>query len=218
MKKTFFLSFAASLLISSTALANDVPMQVQQAINGNTSFNFATDLQSSQKINAAIQIRQQNYLNEKRRTLATKNVNIQQLQHTLSRAQAGADGVSTYMNRSGELTDFGGTRTFAGGGLTAPNNSKRNFRTRAYDYYIDGGVAGTEALERDVISSSDAVQRRVQNLNRVNNAGAASIINSIRQTQKSQNRNESIATGEQRMSFRTGSQRNFIHPYMYGTQ
>lgn len=212
MKKTLFLSFAAGLLLSSTTLAYD-----EQKDDG---FRDATmrngQIASESKLDEAILKRQQNYFNEKRRTNVVKNTKNQWLQHTLSRAMAGTDGVSTYLDRSGELEDYSGTRTFAGGGLTAPNTSKRNFRTRAYDYYVEGGDAGTEALENDVADLSAVTRQRK---NRANTSNTADIIASIRRIQKSRNTSEKVATGEQKMTFRVGdSQRNYMHPYMFGTK
>ncbi len=213
MKKTLFLSFVAGLLLSSTTLAYD-----EQKDDG---FRNATlrngQIAAESKLNTAILKRQQNYFNEKRRTNAVKNTKNQWLRHTLSRAVANTDGVSTYLNRTGALKDYSGTRTFADGVLTAPNNSKRNFRTRAYDYYINGGNAGTKALERDVVRSSEhSPNRRTY---RAYNSNAADIIASIRRIQKSRNTSEQVATGKQKMTHRSGdSQRNYMHPYMFGTK
>lgn len=213
MKKTLFLSFVAGLLLSSTTLAYD-----EQKDDG---FRNATmrngQLAAQSKLDSAILKRQQNYFNEKRRTTAVKNIKNQWLRHTLSRSVANTDGVSTYLNRSGSFIDYSGTRTFAGGGLTAPNNSKRNFRTRAYDYYINGGNAGTDALKRDVVRSSEHSPSRRSY--RAYNSSAADIIASIRRIQKSRNTSEKVATGEQKMTHRIGdSQRNYLHPYMFGTK
>ncbi len=216
MKKTFFLSFAASLLLSGTTFAYDEQMD--------DGFRDATlrngQIAASEKLEEAIQLRQTNYLREKLRGTEQKNIKNQWLQHTLSRAMSGADGVSTFSDRSGELTDYSGRRATTNTAITAPNNSKRNFRTRAYDYYIDGGDAGTEVLQQDVVISSEhtvPAREQVSSKNRSN--AVPDIIAAIRAMQKNRKTQDQIPTGEQKMTFRTGdSSRNFLHPYMFGTQ
>ena len=214
MKKTIFLSFAASLLISGSVMANNTPAMVQQAIQNGPS-NVAT---SNSAIDDAILTRQRNYMNEKIRSNARKNIKNQWLRHTLSKSEAGVNTVSTIANRTGALQDspfYSQRRATTNRAITAPNNSKRNFRTRAYDYYIDGGDAGTQVLQQDVIISSEHTVPTRMNARAQTPTGAADIIAAMRAIQKNRNTSEKVPTGEQKMTFRTGdSQRNFLHPFM----
>jgi len=209
MKKTLFLSFMASLLITGTTYANNTPELVRMAING----ELPAEVSANAAVNAAIKVRQNNYLREKLRDGVQRNVNNQSIRHTLSRAEAGIDGVSTYMDRSGELTDYSGRRPFTYSRVIVPNNAKRNFRTRAYDYYIEGGSAGTSVLESDVVRSGDMTPIRTRF--RSNNVSTADIINQIREAQKISIAPTADASVLKRTTSRSGdSTRNFIHPYM----
>jgi hypothetical protein len=209
MNKSIFLSFTAAILLTSTSFAYDEQME--------DGFRDATlrngQIASAQKLNKAIQIRQQNYLREKLRDSVQKNAKNQIIRHTLSRAEASTDGVSTYMKRSGELADYSGRRPFTYSRVTVPNNAKRNFRTRAYDYYIDGGNAGTDVLESDVVLSDE--MNPVRRSYRANNMSTADIINSIRMQQKNSAAPVADQSVQKRTTSRIGdSSRNFIHPYM----
>lgn len=210
MKKSIYLSIAASLLIiASTSFAND-EMPKSSAMTSKTN---STQINSTNKLNEAIKMRQRHYLRAKLRNVDHKNVKKQLMRHTVSRAEAGADGVSTFTDRTGALTNFDGRRPFTGSRVNAPNNSKRNFRTRAYDYYVEGGHAGTEVLENDVVLSSNLTptRRRFPATNTAN----AEIINAVRLAQKN-NSAPTAATTSNRRTTKVGgaSSRNFIHPFM----
>ncbi len=214
MKKTVFLSFAASLMIAGTTLAYDE--------HRDDNFRDATtrngQIASNEKLDAAIKTRQRNYMMEKLRDNARKNIKNQWLRHTLSRAESGINGVSTFADRQGELNTspyYNKRRATTNSAVTAPNNAKRNFRTRAYDYYIDGGDAGTEVLQQDVILSSEHTVPTRTKFHTKNNASAADIIAAIRKKQKNRKASERVATGTQKTTFRRGdSQRYYLHPYM----
>lgn len=210
MKKIFYLSIVTSILFTSSTFAYDE--QMQDGFRDATKRNGR--IAAAQKLQVAINVRHRNYLREKLRDNHEKNIKNQLIRHTLNRAEAGADGVSTFVERDGEMTHYDGRRPSTGSRVNAPNNAKRNFRTRAYNYYIDGGNAGTSVLESSVILSSEMTSiRRKYQVNNSNNV--ADIMSAVRQGQK----NSIAPTAESTSSRRTtkvggASSRNFIHPYM----
>lgn len=211
MKNCFVLALTLGLLTTSTTFAFSEARS--DGFRDATTRNGKID--SAEKLDKAIQLRQRNYMMEKIRSNARKNIKNQWLRHTLSNAEAGVSTVSTMMDRTGELEDTSNTRPFTYSRTDVPNNAKRNFRTRAYDYYIEGGDAGVEALESDVVlSSQHEVPTRTKFYSK-NKAGAADIIAALRAMQKQRKSTEQVGAGEQKTTFRTGdSQRNFLHPYM----
>jgi len=211
MKKSIVLTMALGVLASSTTFAFDEARS--DGFRDATTRNGKID--SAEKLDQAILLRQRNYMMEKMRNNAAKNIKNQWLRHTLSNAEAGVSTVNTMMDRTGELEDNSNTRPFTYSRTDVPNNAKRNFRTRAYDYYIEGGDAGVEALESDVVLSSEHEVPTRRQFHSKNVMGAADIIAAMRAMQKQRKATEQVATGEQKMTFRTGdSQRNYMHPYM----
>lgn len=209
MQRNIILTLALSLLTTGTVMAYDE--QRDDGFRDPTKRNG--QIASKMKLDNAIKLRQRNYMMEKMRDNAQKNIKNQWLRHTLSKAEAGVDTTNSKMNRSGELANYEGRRHFTYSRITVPNNAKRNFRSRAYDYYIEGGDAGAEAMESDVVLSSE--HSPIRRSYRSNNRSTADIIASIRAMQKSRQSTEQVPTGQQKMTFRTGdSQRNFLHPYM----
>ena len=214
MKPFVILSLAVGVLATSQVNA-------QVRVNDKARANYMERNQqvvNDNQLNNAIRLRQRNYMMEKIRDNNRKNIKNQWLRHTLHKAESGVDTVNTIANRSGELKDapyYAERRATTNTAISAPNNAKRNFRTRAYDYYIDGGDAGTEVLEQDVIISSEHEVPTRRDFHTKNQANAADIISALRTMQKERRATNQVPTLEQKTTFRTGdSQRNFLHPFM----
>lgn len=213
------LSTFLGLMLSSTAFA--FTEQFEDGLDNAT--QTLGQVRSVEKLDEAIRQRQYYYLKQKIRNNAYKTKKNQQYRHIVSRAQANTDEVSTFANRTGALKNvpyYNQRRGTSGASLAAPNNAKRNFRTRAYNYYVEGGDAGEKALKDDVVLSSKHQSRTRYWLHaKNNNASTADLIAGIRAIQKSKTRTTQVPTGYQSTTFRRGdSSRNFLHPYMnFGT-
>lgn len=218
MKKSLLLTFAAGILVSGTTLA--YTEQFEDGLKDAT--QTLGQVRSVDKLDEAIKDRQYYYLKNKIRNNAYKNRKNQWYRHIMSRAQANTDEVSTFTSRTGELKDspyYSQRRATTNRAISAPNNSKRNFRTRAYDYYIEGGDAGTKVLKEDVILSSEHEVETRYNYHTKNQSSAADLISGIRAMQKNRYTSGKVPTGYQTTTFRRGdSNRNYLHPYMFGTQ
>lgn len=214
MKKPLIYTFTAALLLSSTTFAFDEQMQDGLADATQT----LGQVRSVEKLDEAIEQRQYYYLKNKIRNNSYKNRKNQWYRHIMSRANASTDEVSTFTRRSGELEDvpyYKQRRATTDTAISAPNNAKRNFRTRAYDYYVEGGNAGTDVLESDVVLSSEHKSPSRYWSQAINSQGAADLISGIRAMQRNRRVNDQVPTGYQSTTFRRGdSSRNFLHPYM----
>lgn len=219
MKKSLLLTAAFGLFLSGNASA--FTEQFEDGLKNPT--QTLGQIRSVEKLDEAIKQRQYYYLKNKIRDNAYKNKKNQQYRHIVSRAQANTDEVSTFTSRSGALKHspyYSQRRARTDVSLAAPTNAKRTFRTRAYNYYVEGGDAGTKVLEDDVILSSQHESKsRYWFHQKHNQANAADLISGIRAIQKSRTNSGRVPTGHQSTTFRRGdSSRNFIHPFMdFGT-
>ncbi len=169
----------------------------------------------------AMKQRYYNYLRKKIRTNASKNRKSQYMRHIASRAQSNVNQKSTFLERDGELQDvpyYEDRRANSGLNTTVPNNPKRNFRVRAYDYYVEGGEAGKKALSENVINGqTHRVQRAFYNES--GNKNYADILSQVRAAQRQLDKADQVPTGYQSKTTRRGDWRwNLMHPYMFSTE
>lgn len=171
---------------------------------------------SQQKLNEAIQKRQWYYFKNKIRDNGYKNRLNQQERHVYGKQSINVSERSTQAERDGELKDvpyYEERRETNKGQYSVPNNSKRNFRSRAIDYYVEGGDANDEAMSSNLIYGSTHKVRRIPV--RAFKEEVGSINKEVRDEVRSIGRGDQIPTGYQKGSFRRGdSLRNFLHPYM----
>ena len=215
MKKTLLLTAAFGLFVASSASA--FTEQFEDGLKDPT--KTLGQIRSVEKLDEAIKQRQYYYLKNKIRNNAYKNRKNQWYRHILSRANANTNEVSTFTDREGELKFspyYSKRRGTSNASIAAPNNPKRNFRTRAYDYYVEGGSAGAEALKEDVILSSEhQAPSRYWFHSKNNNASTADLVANLRNIQRNRVTSERVPTGYQSTTFRRGdSRRNFLHPFM----
>lgn len=171
---------------------------------------------SQQKLNEAIKKRQWYYFKNKFRTNDYKSRPSQETRRNIGKREINVSERSTQVTRTGALKDvpyYGDRRELNRGQYSFPNNSKRNFRARAIDYYVDGGDANTESMQKGVIYGS------THRVSRIPIRAFASAIGKINLRNRNETRfigrGEQVPTGYQATSFRRGdSIRNFMHPYM----
>lgn len=177
---------------------------------------------AEKELKEAKQERLRNYLKEKLvDTPAYKNMINQSLRHTYSRRMSNTDEVSTFMNRSGELNtvqDYKYRRANSGANYQAPNNSKRNFRTRAIDYYLNGGEAGSDVLSTDVVYGSTHQVQVYSAADDLSNNDAYDV-SSVRNLLKANlsDLSDQAPTGHQtKITMRKGAftNKNYLSPYM----
>ena len=143
------LAFGLSLTTLSTIEAETVPGPIADA---------SDVAESEAELNKAIRLRQINYLLNLKRAHSGKTHQL--AEHNYSLFQRNVDTVQTKLNREGELQNTENKRHFSNPSIAAPNTPKRNFKVRAIDYFVEGGDAGKEVLENNVIISSQHSARR----------------------------------------------------------
>lgn len=211
MKKVLILSLSFAIL-SGTTLAYDE--------NREDGFQNATtqigQKSSQAKLNEAISKRQWSYFKNKIRDNSYKNRLNQQQRHIYGKQSINVNEQSTQLKRDGALNSspfYEEVREANQGQYSVPNNSKRNFRSRAINYYVEGGDANKESMTSNLIYGSTHKVRRVPIRAFTDELGA--INTTVRIGTRSIGREDQIPTGYQKNSFRRGdSARNFMHPYM----
>lgn len=209
------LSLTLGLLFSPVSFASD---DTTSGAKVGVKTSFQDKLNSQKELNAAIRNRQVRYLLELRR--GHEDRYSQQAQHKYSLYRNNVDTTATFLSREGELTDYEGRRAFSNPSLAAPNTSKRNFRVRAVDYYLEEGDAGAEALEENVIlGSQHKVKREYYNKQLGGQSSYADLVNGIRQMQRSNYAPSNPDSQFTPFSQRNASNgRNYLHPFMGGLE
>jgi len=209
MKKSFIIfslifSFLASPLVSAAESADEKITQRQEAFQ---------DLQK------ALFKRYVRYRKNKQRNAGNTNRIAQQLQHKINRAEKGVTERSTKMERTGKLrfvpyyVKRRGTSKLSS---QVPNTVKRNFRVRAFDYYVEGGEAGRKVLVKNAYKSRDHKIEVKSTLDNPTAKNVAGIIKMMRKQQKYRAKFSDAPAGYQETIFRTGAwRRNLVHPYMF---
>lgn len=211
MKKVLILSLSFSIF-TATTLAYD-----EHREDGFQNATTTIGKKSSQaKLNEAISKRQWYYFKNKIRNNSYKNRLNQQERHVYGKQSINVNEQSTQLKRDGELNSvpfYEERREATKGQYSIPNNSKRNFRSRAINYYVEGGDANQDAMSSNLIYGSTHKVRRVPIRAFKDEVGA--INKKARNETRSIGREDQIPTGYQKGSFRRGdSLRNFMHPYM----
>ena len=210
MKKIVFAAFILGLGLSFLA------PEAAHAFKEESVSRFAAKKTYGKKLRSAIQQRWNRDFKEvfiRDRAYKTRKAQIDR--HQVSRAEGNVNERSTNPVRSGELTNYEGRRSVNNGYYDAVNNSKRNFRRRAIDYYVDDGYADKEILKVGIRSSEHRVKRIPDSYY---NKGLfdSDIKDRIRETQKALKSPDQVGAGQQRQrSLRKGSfYRGFYHPFI----
>ena len=116
--------------------------------------SYAHQLSLQKKLNKALHLRW-SLFNKKHieRNLEEKTVPYQRAVHQASMKATNTSEISTMMNRKGAMTDYSNRKPMGDKSYIRPNR-KSVFKARAVDYYVDGGDAGKEAMEANVISGT----------------------------------------------------------------
>jgi len=169
------------------------------------------------KLNQALQ-RRWSFSNKKynERNVEQKTIPYQKAMHIESRKAANTSESSTMMNRKGAMTDYTNLKPIEDGNYFRPNR-KSVFKSRAIDYYVDGGDAGKEAMESNVIFGST----HKIDVNKYYNTywkKDFQSIGKIRDVQRSMYTPAAAKTATQRIrAYRKGVfSRNLTHPFVKG--
>ena len=183
---------------------------------------------NSEKLLDAIRRRQRNYF----KTHYIENGDYksrydEQRRHQASKARGQVDDTSTGAVRSGDLKNvpyYSKRRANNQAKMLCPNNYKSNFRNRAINYYLEGGVAGSESICQNSITSSkqsairtpDWWRKGETTVNTEKKRTQALITSSIRYAQRNIQRNPiDTPTGYQKTTQKQGGfYRNFTSPYI----
>jgi hypothetical protein len=210
MKKMLIVSLALGLGILFTSSAEAYKEPVREDTG-----SYSHRLSLQKKLNDALQMRW-SFLNKKHneRNVDQKTVPYQQRMHLNSRKATNTSEVSTRMKRTGAMTDYTNLKPVEDRNYFRPNR-KAVFKSRAIDYYVDGGDAGKEAMESNVIFGST----HKIDTNKYYNTYWKKDFESIRKIRNVQRAFYSPAnakSGTQKLySQRKGSyQRNLIHPFV----
>ncbi len=216
---TFVMTLSFGFILNASAFSESFDGPI-----GDTSSIFRIKKDSTKKLNSAILNRWYFYQKNKIRNDEYKNRLNQIQRHQDGKKLISVNEESTIMNRSGELEFspfYGQIRAGSRSSINAPNNAKRNFRARAINYYIQGGNAGTDVLQSNVILSSEHTIPQIPfSLKREKKQAIDfSITKPVRDIQKMVMKTiDQVPTGQQKTTFHRGdSNRNFFHPFMFGT-
>ncbi len=210
MKKMLIVSLALGMGILFTSGAEAYKEPVREDTG-----SYSHRLSLQKKLNQALQHRW-SFFNKKHneRNVGQKTINYQKEMHLNSRKATNTSGVSTMMNRRGAFTDYSKTKPVEDRNYFRPNR-KSVFKSRAIDYYVDGGDAGKEALESNLIYGST---HKVDTNKYYNTYWKKDFetIGKIRNVQRKFYTPKKAKTATQRVrSLRKGDYyRNLMHPFM----
>ena len=214
MKKLFLLSITlgfGSIALSSIAQA----FKAEDEILPGT---YQHELSIQQKLNAAIE--QRWGLFKKKHTERNTDQKTVPYMRTTHEASVKANNVQNNPNitdREGPLVSiptYEERKPATDMNFIRPN-AKAVFRKRIIDYYVDGGDAGKEALQSDVIIGSQyTIPRYFPNWA----TSDPESINALRAVQREMTSPDKVGAGQQNMSsnHKGSYYRYFMHPYMYG--
>ncbi|MCF7830577.1 hypothetical protein K9M41_01085 [Candidatus Gracilibacteria bacterium] len=211
MKKTLLVSLAIGIGMGFVGSVDAYKAEADEA-----PYSYANKQDSQEQLNKAVRLRWGRYNSEEQRGLEEKNTLFQRMLHRLSLKDNNVNEQSTSVRRSGELTDFSRTQPTTKNAYYV-NNANRNFRARAYDYYVEGGDAGTDSLKEGVIFGST---HKVPTMFPAWSSGDPYTIKTIRTVQKNiSGKGDSAswsASAKQRAirALPNNMYRNFSHPYM----
>ena len=177
--------------------------------------SYSHQLSLQKKLNQALQKRW-SFFNKKHneRNIGQKTIPYQKAMHLRSRKATNTSEVSTMMNRRGAMTDYTNLKPVGDNNYFRPNR-KAVFKARAIDYYVDGGDAGKEAMEANVISGT---LNKVDTNKYYNTFWKRDFeaLGNLRNVQRSFYSPKAAKTNSQRVrSLRKGDYyRNLMHPYM----
>lgn len=177
----------------------------------------AVGLQNSENtLEDAVKKRQWFYFKQKIRDAIYKNRLNQKQRHQYSKSVNHVDERSTQVERDGALrtVPYYQQRREYNNASYIRTNPKQTFRKRAINYYLEGGVAGKDALSADVLYGSTHRVSRVPSTIFKENAITTSAKSSLLEGQRSIGRSAQVPTGYQKTTFRRGdSTRTYLSPY-----
>lgn len=182
--------------------------------------SFRTQKERTTQLNYAISLRQKNDFNRQYiSSLEQKNTIYQKLQHQESRYQKNLPETSTQLSRTGDLefSPYYQYRRPFSNPSTLRANRKQVSRQRSFDYYVNQGYAGTEALQSNLLRGDEYQVERVKVPVARHAAAQASTIKSIRDEQKAMlgARNEN-AMGTRKTSRNINTlARKYSNPYQF---
>ncbi len=202
------LALGMGILLTSSAEAYKEPVREDTG-------SYSHKLSIQKKLNDALRMRW-SFLNKKHneRNVGQKTIPYQQAMHLESRKATNTSEVSTMMKRTGAMTDYSNIKTVEDRNYFRPNR-KSVFKARAIDYYVDGGDAGKEAMEANVIFGSTHKIDTNKYYNTYWKKDFESI-RKIRNVQRAFYTPPKAKTATQRVrSLRKGDYyRNLVHPFM----
>ncbi len=168
------------------------------------------------RLQRAIQQRRDYYFRNKSRTVDTMNRNSQRRIHERNKARRNTGGVSTRMNRKGELNFvpyYPYQREYSNVSYVRPN-AKQTFRRRAVNYYREGGYAGKNELKEGVLYGSRYRVNIIPAQWYKRNRNLEDVTTEIRNVQRDIGKSEQVPSGYQKTTFRRGaSSRYFMSPF-----
>ena len=168
------------------------------------------------RLNDSIMDRRYNYMKNKIRDNAYKNRKNQFGRHLGGQKSIHVNDRSTQAKRSGELEFvpyYNDVKEHSNVSYVRPNR-KQTFRRRAINYYQEGGYAGKDELKQDVIYGSTHRVNIIPFKWFKRNNDLEEVTSDIRGIQRNIGKDEQVATGYQKTTFRRGSStRNFMSPY-----
>jgi|GEM_PF-1276120 hypothetical protein len=210
MKKMLVVSLALGMgiIFASSAEAYKEPAREDTG-------SYSHRLSVQKKLNEAFQ-RRWSLFNKRHneRNVNQKTIPYQYAAHLRSRKATNTSEVSTIMNRKGALSDYTNLKPIEDKNYIRPSR-KAVFKSRAIDYYVDGGDAGKEAMEANVIYGSTHKVDTNKHYNTLWKRDFESI-GAIRDVQRSFYSPTKAKSGTQRLySTRKGNSRwNYTHPWM----
>jgi hypothetical protein len=223
MKKEMILTFVIAMSLGLSSNVSAFSESFDGPITDSSSL-FKMKKDSNSKLNSAIMERWYSYQKNKARDADYGNRLTQIQRHNDGKKSISVNGESTLMKRDGNLKFvpfYKQIRSSNKSTINAPNNSKRNFRTRAINYYIDGGNAGTDVLKSNVILDSEHTIPQIPFALKREKKQAIDyyITKPIRDVLKFEMKTtDQVPAGEQKTTFRRGDfSRNLFHPFMFGT-
>ncbi len=168
------------------------------------------------RLDKSIMDRRYHYFKNKLRDDEYKNRKNQFYRHMVGQKSIHVNDRSTKVKRHGRLNFvpyYEDRKEYSNVSYVRPNR-KQTFRRRAINYYAEGGYAGKDELKEDVVYGSTHKVNIIPFMWMKRNSDLEDVTNDIRGAQRVIGKDEQVATGYQKMTFRRGdSFRNFMSPY-----
>ncbi len=171
---------------------------------------------AQKRLGQSIMNRRYRYFKNKLRDNSYKNRKNQFIRHIIGRKNINVNDRSTQIKRYGQfkfIPYYDDRKEFSNVSYIRPNR-KQTFKRRAINYYREGGYAGTKELKENVIYGSNHKVNILPFRWLKRNKSLEEVTLDIRDVQRVIGKDEQVATGYQKTTFRRGSSlRNFMSPY-----